>query len=76
MNSNEADTREKLIDLALRSRGWTQDPIKHEETAGRITILKAQKWETENQAIADVEFLIQPVEALLKFRLITLLAKG
>jgi len=30
----EADTRAKLIDPALHERGWTEDLIRREETAG------------------------------------------
>lgn len=35
---NESDTRAKLIDPALHLRGWTEDLIKREETAGGIEI--------------------------------------
>jgi len=35
----EADTRAKLIDSALHSRGWTEDLIRREETAGTIEII-------------------------------------
>jgi len=35
---NEADTRAKLIDPAIHTRGWTEDLIKREETAGAIEI--------------------------------------
>ncbi|HEX9987502.1 MAG TPA: DEAD/DEAH box helicase family protein [Chloroflexia bacterium] len=38
MPLNEADTRAKLIDPALRSRGWTEDLIRREESAGAIHI--------------------------------------
>ena len=31
---SEADTRAKLVDPALHQRGWTEDLIKREETAG------------------------------------------
>jgi type I restriction enzyme R subunit len=34
----EADTRAKLVDPALHSRGWTEDLIRREETAGAIEI--------------------------------------
>lgn len=45
MSKNEADTRAKLIDPALHKRGWTEDLIKREETAGAIEIIddRAQK---------------------------------
>ena len=39
MNLSEADTRAKLIDPALHTRGWTEDLIKREETAGPIDIV-------------------------------------
>jgi type I restriction enzyme R subunit len=39
MPFNEADTRAKLIDPALHSRGWTEDLIKREVTAGAIEIV-------------------------------------
>ncbi|MDQ1591716.1 MAG: type restriction enzyme subunit [Pyrinomonadaceae bacterium] len=38
MSMNESDTRAKLIDPALHARGWTEDLIKREETAGAIEI--------------------------------------
>ena len=38
MTLNESDTRAKLIDPALHSRGWTEDLIQREETAGAIVI--------------------------------------
>lgn len=38
MAFNEADTRAKLIDPALRERGWTEDHIFREQTAGEIDI--------------------------------------
>ena len=36
MNLSEADTRAKLIDPAIHRRGWTEDHIRREETAGAI----------------------------------------
>src|SRR5438093_657618 len=38
MPLSEADTRAKRIDPALYQRGWKEDHIKREETAGSITI--------------------------------------
>lgn len=35
---SEADTRAKLIDPALHARGWTEDLIRREETAGPIVL--------------------------------------
>lgn len=39
MSHNEADTRSKLIDPAIHCRGWTEDHIKREESAGTIEIV-------------------------------------
>ncbi|MBF6591813.1 MAG: DEAD/DEAH box helicase family protein [Ktedonobacterales bacterium] len=39
MGLSEADTRAKLIDPAIHARGWTEDLIRREETAGAIEIL-------------------------------------
>ncbi|MBU4226332.1 MAG: DEAD/DEAH box helicase family protein, partial [Chloroflexi bacterium] len=36
MTLNESDTRSKLIDSALYVRGWKEDNIKREETAGAV----------------------------------------
>lgn len=39
MALNEADTRSKLIDPAIYARGWSEDHIKREESAGTIEIV-------------------------------------
>lgn len=39
MAYNEADTRSKLIDPAIYARGWSEDHIKREESAGTIEIV-------------------------------------
>ncbi len=39
MPLSESDTRAKLIDPALHRRGWTEDLIKREETAGAIEVM-------------------------------------
>jgi hypothetical protein len=39
MGFGEADTRAKLIDPALHARGWTEDLIRHEETAGAVEVV-------------------------------------
>ncbi len=39
MGLSEADTRAKLIDPAIHARGWTEDLIRREETAGAIAIV-------------------------------------
>jgi type I restriction enzyme R subunit len=38
MAFGESDTRSKLIDPAIHARGWTEDLIRREETAGTIEI--------------------------------------
>ncbi len=45
MTYSEADTRAKLIDPAIHARGWTEDLIRREETAGAIEVIggKARK---------------------------------
>jgi len=42
MNFNEADTRAKLIDPAIHKRGWTEDLIRREETAGTVEIISGK----------------------------------
>lgn len=39
MPMNEADTRTKLIDPPIHARGWTEDLVRCEETAGAIEII-------------------------------------
>jgi len=39
---NEADTRAKLIDPAMHKRGWTEDLIRREETAGTVEIINGK----------------------------------
>lgn len=39
MPFNEADTRSKLIDPAIHKKGWSEDHIKREESAGTIEIV-------------------------------------
>jgi type I restriction enzyme R subunit len=39
MSLSESDTRAKLIDPAIHARGWTEDLIRREETAGAIEIV-------------------------------------
>ncbi len=42
MTLNEADTRAKLIDPAIHRRGWTEELIRREETAGSIEIINGR----------------------------------
>ncbi len=42
MPHNEADTRAKLIDPAIHKRGWTEDLIRREETAGTVEIINGK----------------------------------
>jgi len=39
MPLSEADARAKLIDPALYARGWKEDNIKREETAGAVEMV-------------------------------------
>ncbi len=42
MYLNESDTRAKLIDPALHKKGWTEDFIRREETAGTVEIINGK----------------------------------
>jgi len=42
MNLNEADTRAKLITPAIHKRGWSEDLIRREETAGTVEIVSGK----------------------------------
>jgi len=42
MTWNEADTRAKLIDPDIHKRGWTEDLIRLEETAGTVEIISGK----------------------------------
>lgn len=48
MPLNESDTRAKLIDPALKTRGWTEQHIKREESAGRIAIIGGKPVQARN----------------------------
>ena len=50
MSLSEADTRAKLIDPALYARGWTENLIRREETAGEIQIVGGQPRKTGGRA--------------------------
>ncbi len=42
MPLSEADTRSKLIDPKLYQRGWTEEHIKREETAGTTLVINSR----------------------------------
>ena len=42
MSFNEADTRAKLVDPAIHKRGWVEDFIRREETAGAVEIINGK----------------------------------
>jgi type I restriction enzyme R subunit len=42
MPLSEADTRAKLIDPAIRLRGWTEDLICREQTLGAVEIVNGR----------------------------------
>lgn len=53
---NEADTRAKLIDPALYARGWTENLIRREETAGAIEIIDGKP---RQRAKGRVDYLLR-----------------
>jgi len=70
MGLSEADTRAKLIDPTLHSRGWTEELIKREETAGAITIVnnearKAAKGRIDYTLRVRVSTTTQPIAVAL-----------
>jgi type I restriction enzyme R subunit len=56
MGMSESDTRAKLIDPALQARGWTEDLIRREETAGAIEIIGSQ---ARNQARGRTDYTLR-----------------
>jgi len=70
MALNESDTRAKLIDPAIHARGWTEDLIRREETAGAIEIIdgkprKQAKGRVDYALRIKVNLGTQPVAAAL-----------
>jgi hypothetical protein len=70
MAISEADTRAKLIDPAIHARGWTEDLIRREETAGAIEIVggkarKQAKGRTDYTLRVQVNAETQPVAVAL-----------
>ncbi len=57
---NEAETIAKLINKALHSKGWTEDFIKREVTAGEIKIIEGVPRRKKNGR-ADIVLRLQPV---------------
>ncbi|HEV2234247.1 MAG TPA: restriction endonuclease subunit R, partial [Terriglobia bacterium] len=56
MGLNESDTRAKLIDPAIHARGWTEDLIRREETAGAIEIIDGKP---RKQAKGRVDYTLR-----------------
>jgi len=54
--SSEADTRAKLIDPALHARGWTEELIRREETAGAVQIIDGKP---RKQAKGRVDYTLR-----------------
>src|SRR5947209_2547773 len=70
MPHGEADTRAKLIDPAIHARGWTEDLIRREETAGAVEIIdgkvrKRAKGRTDYTLRVKVNAEAQPVAVAL-----------
>jgi type I restriction enzyme R subunit len=56
MGLGESDTRAKLIDPGLHARGWTEDLIRREETAGAIDIIEGKP---RKQAKGRVDYVLR-----------------
>ena len=56
MGLSESDTRAKLIDPAIHARGWTEDLIRREETAGAIQIIDGKP---RKQARGRVDYTLR-----------------
>lgn len=56
MRLSESDTRAKLIDPGLHARGWTEDIIRREETAGAIQIIDGKP---RKQAKGRVDYVLR-----------------
>jgi len=56
MGMTEADTRAKLIDPALHARGWTEDLIRREETAGAVEVVDGR---ARRQAKGRVDYTLR-----------------
>lgn len=56
MGFSESDTRAKLIDPGIHARGWTEDLIRREETAGAIQIIDGKP---RKQARGRVDYALR-----------------
>ena len=56
MPLNEADTRAKLIDPAIRKCGWTEDFIRREETAGTVEIINGK---ARRQSRGKIDYVLR-----------------
>ncbi len=56
MSLNEADTRAKLIDPAIHKRGWIEDCIRREETAGTVEIIDGKQ---RRRARGQVDYVLR-----------------
>jgi type I restriction enzyme R subunit len=56
MPLSEADTRAKLIDPAIHARGWTEDLIRREVTAGTVEIVGGR---AHRKAQGRVDYLLR-----------------
>lgn len=60
MSLSEADTRAKLIDPALHAKGWTEDLIRREETAGEIQVVAGQPRKSGGRADYTLRVRVAP----------------
>ena len=59
---SESDTRAKLITPSLRRRGWTEDMIRREETAGAILADDKGAYRSDEKRIMDYVLRVIPAE--------------
>jgi len=60
MSYSEADTRAKLIDPAIHKRGWIEDFIRREETAGSIDIIGKKALRRKGRIDYTLRVMVNP----------------
>jgi type I restriction enzyme, R subunit len=61
MTLNEAETRAKLIDPAIHARGWTEDLICREESAGAVEIVDGKPRRSKGRADYTLRITVSPL---------------
>lgn len=75
MPLNEADTRAKLIDPALRARGWSEAHVRREVTAGMVEVVDGQP-RRRGRGRADYTLRVHVVEGAQPVALAVIEAKA